>query len=94
VSIIFLENGVTLNFFWQAMQDGSTALTHALSWLVMVNPRHITSDNSGYHIMSFIVVVMEREVTTWFRQQPKECYAADFQGLRNDWTSASMYVEK
>jgi hypothetical protein len=24
---------------------------------------------------------VEREVTAWFRQQPKECYAAGFQGL-------------
>jgi histone-lysine N-methyltransferase SETMAR len=24
---------------------------------------------------------VEREVTTWFRQQPKEFYAAGFQGL-------------
>jgi hypothetical protein len=24
---------------------------------------------------------VEREVTTWFQQQPKEFYAADFQGL-------------
>jgi hypothetical protein len=25
--------------------------------------------------------VVEREVTAWFRQQPKEFYAAGFQGL-------------
>jgi hypothetical protein len=31
--------------------------------------------------MSFIVVAMEREVTAWFRQQPKEFYAAGIQGL-------------
>jgi hypothetical protein len=31
--------------------------------------------------MSFIVVAMEREVTAWFRQQPKEYYAAGFQGF-------------
>jgi hypothetical protein len=33
VSITFLEDGVTLNFlfFWQAMQDVSTAVTHTLS---------------------------------------------------------------
>jgi hypothetical protein len=42
----------------------------------MVNPRLITCDN----IMS-IIVVLEREVTAWFRQQPKELYAAGFQGL-------------
>jgi hypothetical protein len=24
---------------------------------------------------------VEREVTAWFRQQPKDCYAAGFQGL-------------
>jgi hypothetical protein len=35
--------------------------------------------------MSFIVVAMEREVTTWFRQQPKEFYAAGFQGLVKQW---------
>jgi hypothetical protein len=27
------------------------------------------------------VVAMEREVTAWFRQQPKEFYAAGFQVL-------------
>jgi hypothetical protein len=48
----------------------------------MVNPRLITCDSSGYHIMSFIMVAMEREVTAWFRQQPKELYAAaGFMGL-------------
>jgi hypothetical protein len=32
VSTSFLEDGVTLNFFfWQVTQDVSTALTHALS---------------------------------------------------------------
>jgi hypothetical protein len=31
--------------------------------------------------MSFIVVVMEKEVTSWFRQQLKEFYAAGVQGL-------------
>jgi hypothetical protein len=30
---------------------------------------------------SFIVVAMEREVTTWFLQQPKEFNAAGFQGF-------------
>jgi hypothetical protein len=43
--------------------------------------------------MSFIVVVMEREVTAWFQQQPKEFYAAGFQRLMKDGTSASMYRE-
>jgi hypothetical protein len=51
----------------------------------MVNPRLITSDNSGYHIVSFIMVAMEREVTVWFRQQPKEFYAAGFQELVKQW---------
>jgi hypothetical protein len=27
----------------------------------------------------------EREVTAWFRQQPKEFYAAGFQGLVKRW---------
>jgi hypothetical protein len=31
--------------------------------------------------VSFIVVAMERDVTAWFRQQPKEFYAAGFQVL-------------
>jgi hypothetical protein len=31
--------------------------------------------------MSFIVVVMEREVTAWFQQKRKEFYAAVFRGL-------------
>jgi hypothetical protein len=35
--------------------------------------------------MSFIMVAMEREVTAWFRQQPKEFYAAGFQGLVKQW---------
>jgi hypothetical protein len=35
--------------------------------------------------MSFIVVAMEREVTAWFRQQPKEFYAAGFRGLVKWW---------
>jgi hypothetical protein len=38
-----------------------------------------------HHIVSFIVIVMEREVTAWFRQQPKEFYAAGFQGLVKRW---------
>jgi hypothetical protein len=28
---VFLEDGITLNVFWQATQDVSTALTHALT---------------------------------------------------------------
>jgi hypothetical protein len=32
-----------------------------------------------------IMVAMEREVTAWFRQQPKEFYAAGFQGLVKRW---------
>jgi hypothetical protein len=28
---------------------------------------------------------VEREVTAWFRQQPKEFYAAGFQGLVKRW---------
>jgi hypothetical protein len=47
----------------------------------MVNPRLIACDNLGQHIMSFIVVAMEREVAAWFQQQPKEFYATGFQGL-------------
>jgi hypothetical protein len=35
--------------------------------------------------MSFVVVAMEREVTAWFRQQPKDFYAAGFQGLVKQW---------
>jgi hypothetical protein len=49
--------------------------------MLMVNPRLITCDNSGQHIASFFMVAFEREVTAWFRQQPKEFYAAGFQGL-------------
>jgi hypothetical protein len=30
---------------------------------------------------------VEREVSAWFRQKPKEFYAAGFQGLVNDGTS-------
>jgi hypothetical protein len=41
---------------------------------------------------------MEREVTTWFRQQPKEFYAAGFQGLLKRWDKWLIvqgdYVEK
>jgi hypothetical protein len=51
----------------------------------MVNQRLVTYDNSGYHIESFIVVAMEMEVTAWFRQQPREFYAACFQGLVKRW---------
>jgi hypothetical protein len=47
----------------------------------MVNPRLITCDNSGKYIVSFILVAIEREVTAWFRQQPKEFYSAGFQKL-------------
>jgi hypothetical protein len=64
----------------------------------MVNPRLITCNNSGYHIVSFIMVAMEREVTAWFRQQPKEFYAADLQGLVKRWDKwlnvQGDYVEK
>jgi hypothetical protein len=46
----------------------------------------------------FIVVAMEREVTAWFRQQPKEFYAAGFQGLVKRWDRCLSvqldYVEK
>jgi hypothetical protein len=35
--------------------------------------------------MSFIVVAMETEVTACFREQPKEFYAAGFQGLLKWW---------
>jgi hypothetical protein len=41
---------------------------------------------------------VEREVTTWFRQQPKEFYAAGFQGLVKRWdkclNAQGDYVEK
>jgi hypothetical protein len=37
---------------------------------------------------------VEKEVTAWFRQQPKEFYAAGFQGLVKRWDrGASMYRE-
>jgi hypothetical protein len=66
--------------------------------MVMVNLRLITRDNSGQHIVSFIVVAMEREVTAWFRQQPKEFYVAHFQGLVKRWEKClnvqGDYVEK
>jgi hypothetical protein len=32
-----------------------------------------------------IMVVMEREVTGWFRQRPKEFYASGFQELVKWW---------
>jgi hypothetical protein len=35
--------------------------------------------------MPFIVLAIERDVTTWFRQQSKEVYAAGFQGLVKLW---------
>jgi hypothetical protein len=48
--------------------------------------------------VSFIVVAMEREVTAWFRQQPKKFYAAGFQGLVKLWDKClnvqGDYVEK
>jgi hypothetical protein len=41
---------------------------------------------------------VEREVTAWFRQQPKEFYAAGFQGLVKRWDKCLNvqvdYVEK
>jgi hypothetical protein len=43
---------------------------------------------------------VEREVTSWFRQQPKEFYAAGFQGLVKRWDKCLNvqgdyeYVEK
>jgi hypothetical protein len=41
---------------------------------------------------------VEREVTAWFRQQPKEFYAAGFQGLVKQWDKClnvqGHYVEK
>jgi hypothetical protein len=41
---------------------------------------------------------MEREVTAWFPQQPKEFYAAGFQGLVKQWDKCHNvqgdYVEK
>jgi hypothetical protein len=36
---------------------------------------------------------VERKVTAWFRLQPKEFYAAGFQGLVKLCASASMYRE-
>jgi hypothetical protein len=46
----------------------------------------------------FIVVAMEREVTAWFRQQPKEFYASGFQVFVKGWdkclTVQGDYVEK
>jgi hypothetical protein len=48
--------------------------------------------------MSFIMVVMEREVTAWFRQQPKQFYAAGSQELMKRWDKClnieGDYVEK
>jgi hypothetical protein len=41
---------------------------------------------------------VEREVTAWFRQQPKEFYAADFQGFVKRWDKCLSvegdYIEK
>jgi hypothetical protein len=43
-------------------------------------------------------VAMETEVNVWFGQQPKECYAAGFQGLVKRWEKSlnvqGDYVEK
>jgi hypothetical protein len=48
--------------------------------------------------MSVIVVAMEREVTAWFRQQPKEFNVAGFQGFVKLWdkclNAQGDYVEK
>jgi hypothetical protein len=45
-----------------------------------------------------ITVAVEREVTAWFRHQPKEFYAAGFQGLVKRWEKCLNvqrdYVEK
>jgi hypothetical protein len=45
-----------------------------------------------------IVVAMERKVIAWFRQQPKELYAAGFQGLVKQWDKCVIvqgdYAEK
>jgi hypothetical protein len=48
-----------------------------------------------HHLSEHFLVdeAVEREVTAWFRQQPKEFYAAGFQGLVNDGTGASTYRE-
>jgi hypothetical protein len=48
--------------------------------------------------VSFVVIVMKREVTASVRQRPKEFYAAGFQGLVKRWDKClniqGDYVEK
>jgi hypothetical protein len=41
--------------------------------------------------VAFIVVAMEREVTVWFRQQPKEFYVAGFQGIMKRCVKQTIY---
>jgi hypothetical protein len=87
VSITFLEDGVTLNFFSQAMQDVSTALLQVTPLKHHLSAEHFPNDEA-----------VEREVTAWFRQQPKEFYAAGFQRLVKRWDKClnvqGDYVEK
>jgi hypothetical protein len=46
----------------------------------------VTSSGTSYgHSIKATRTHWTREVTTWFRQQPKEFYAAGFQGLVKQW---------
>jgi hypothetical protein len=49
------------------------------------NARPHTANNTNETLRNFkwevVDEAVEREVTAWFRQQPKEFYAAGFRGL-------------
>jgi hypothetical protein len=62
------------------------------------NARPHTANKTNVTLQNFKWEAVEREVTAWFRQQPKEFYAAGFQEPVKRWDKClnvqGDYVEK
>jgi hypothetical protein len=70
-------NEMLRNFKWQVLEHPPYSSELAPSDFHLLGPlkHHLSVENFSDN------EVVEREVTTWFRQQPEEFYAAGFQGL-------------
>jgi hypothetical protein len=74
-------NGTLRNFKWEVLEHPPYTPDLAPSDFPLFGPlkHHLSAEYFPDD------EAVEREVPAWFRQQPKECYAAGFQGLVKRW---------
>jgi hypothetical protein len=85
-------NETLQNFKWEVLEHPpllqATSICSALLNIIFRLNIFLSPDDEA----------VEREVTAWFQQQPKEFYAAGFQGLVKQWDKCLSvqgdYVEK